>query len=59
MRAVQRTAEKVCSSSCSEEKWTFIKLGSMIMLEEDKDTVKQIFAAMTGEWPLQNLPKHL
>ena len=59
MRAVQRTADKVCSSLCSEEKRTFIKLGSLIMIEEDKETVKQIFAAMAGELPLKNLSEHV
>ena len=59
LRAVQRTTEKVCSSLCFEEKRTFIKLGSLITIEEDKETVKQIFAAMVGELPLQNLFEHV
>ncbi len=57
MRAVQRAADKVCCSS--EERQTFVKLGSLIMAEENKETVQQLFAAMAGEQKLQQLPKHL
>ena len=59
LRAVQRTADKVCCGCSSKEKQTFIKLGSLIMMEEDEDAVKAIFAAMAGERPLQDLPRHI
>lgn len=57
MRAVQRAADKVCCSS--EEKQTFMKLGSLIMVEEEEEIVQQIFATMAGEQTLQDLPQHL
>ena len=57
MKAVQRTADKVCCSL--EEKRTFMKLGSLIMEEENAETVQQIFAAMAGEETIQHLPKRL
>ena len=57
MRAVHRTADKVCS--CSEEKRIFSKLGSIIMSEEDEGIVRVIFATMAGELSLQDLPTHL
>ena len=45
MRAVQCAADKV---SCSlEEKQTFMKLGSLIMVEKE-EVVRQIFATMAG-----------
>ena len=57
MRAVQRAADKVCCSV--EEKQTFMKLGSLIMAEENAETVQQIFATMAGEQTLKLLPKRL
>lgn len=57
MRAVQRTADKVYHSL--EEKQTFMKLGSLVMAEEEVETVQLIFATMSGEETIQNLPKHL
>lgn len=48
MRAVQRAADKVCCSV--EEKQTFMKLGSLIMAEENAETVQQT---------LRLLPKRL
>ena len=56
MRAVQRAADKVCCSV--EEKQTFM-LGSLIMAEENAETVQQIFATMAGEQTLKLLPKRL
>lgn len=57
MRAVHRAANKVCSSS--DEKRTFIKLGSLIMRERCEDTVEDIFSVMSGDLPLQELPGHI
>ncbi len=59
MRVVHRAADKVCCSSSAEEKQTFIKLGSLIMVEEDKDTVQQLFMTMAGEQAVRNLPECL
>ena len=57
MRPVQRAADKVCCSL--EEKRTFMKLGSLIMVEEEEEIVQQIFATMAGEQTLQDLPQRL
>lgn len=56
MRAVHRAADKVCTA---EDKRTFIKLGSLIMVEEDKKTVEQLFMILAGEEGIRNLPEHL
>ena len=57
MRAVHRTADKVCSTS--EEKRVFTSLGSMIMAEQDEQIVRELFAAMAGRTSLEDLPARL
>ena len=57
MRAVQRTADKVCATS--EERSVFIKLGALIMDEQSEENVKKIFTVMGGDAQLVTLPENL
>lgn len=54
MRAVHRAAEKVCSSR--EERSAFIKLGSLVISEEN---VQKIFGVLAGELQASSLPERL
>ena len=54
MRAVQRAAEKVCSNR--EERSAFIKLGSLVIQEQN---VQKIFSVLAGELQVNNLPERL
>lgn len=57
MRAVQRTADKVCATS--EERTVFIKLGALIMDEPSEENVKKIFAVLGGDCQFVALPENL
>ena len=57
MRAVQRTADKVCSTP--DEKSVFIKLGALIMDEQSEENVKKMFSVMGGDAQLNTLPENL
>ena len=57
MRAVQRTAEKVCSTL--DEKSVFMKLGALIMDEQNEENVKKMFTVIGGDAQLMTLPENL
>lgn len=57
MRALQRIADKVCSSR--QEKSVYTKLGSLIMDQHEEEKVIQLFKALSGETSLQSLPEEI
>ena len=57
MRALQRVADKVCSSR--QEKSIYTKLGSLIMDQHEEEKVIQLFKALSGETSLQSLPEEI
>ena len=57
MRALQRVADKVCTSR--QEKSVYTKLGSLLRNQYEEEKVIQLFKALSGEITLQSLPQEI
>ena len=57
MRALQRVADKVCTSG--QEKSVYTKLGSLLVNQNEEEKVIQLFKALSGETTLQSLPEEI
>ena len=51
MRALQRVADKVCTSG--QEKSVYTKLGSLLVNQNEEEKVIQLFKALSGETTLR------